>query len=102
MRARGRLIVLITVVIVVGLAALLAGACGTKRAASVQSRATQAAAGAPASRTLSPLPERALSPALDGVRRRLAQKVSGARELPWASEPEMIELTGWEYGTRAG
>jgi hypothetical protein len=102
MRARGRLIVLITVVIVAGGAALLAGACGTKRASTVQSRATQAASVAPASRTLSPLPERALSPALDGVRLRLTQKVSGARELPWVSEPGMIELTGWEYGTRAG
>ncbi|MFL6227861.1 MAG: hypothetical protein ACJ741_03680 [Pyrinomonadaceae bacterium] len=102
MRARGRLIILISIVAVAVGAALVAGACGSKRGASVQSRATQAASVAPSARTLSPLPERPLSPALDRVRLRLTQKVAGARELEWSSEPGMIELTGWEYGTRAG
>jgi hypothetical protein len=102
MRTRGRLILLITIVFVACVAALLAGACGSKRKASIQNHATQAASNDPAARTLSPLPERTLSPALDSMRLRLMQKLSGERELPWVSEPRMIELTGWEYGTRAG
>lgn len=35
------------------------------------------------------------------MRLRVMQRVAGARELAWVSEPRMIELTGWEYGTRA-
>lgn len=101
MRTRGGLIILILITAVVASVALLAGACGSKRGAASRARATQAVSLAPEARTLSPLPERELSPALDRVRLRVMQRASGARELSWLSEPRMTELTGWEYGTRA-
>jgi hypothetical protein len=102
MRTRGRLIILISVVTIAGSVALLAGACGNKRGVDGSSgRATQAASVATEASALSPLPERKLSPELDRVRARVAQRVAAARELAWQSEPRMIELTGWEYGTRA-
>jgi hypothetical protein len=101
MRTRGGLIILISITAVVASVALLAGACGSKRGVVSRERASQAASLAPEARTLSPLPERELSPALERVRLRVMQRASGARELSWLSEPRMTELTGWEYGTRA-
>lgn len=56
---------------------------------------------APARREIAPLPARPLSPALEGVRRRVMAAVAGTRELDWQSDAGMIELSGWEYGTRA-
>jgi hypothetical protein len=101
MRTRGGLILLISVAAVVAGLALLAGACGSKRGGASRGRASQAASLAPGARTLSPLPERELSPALDRARLRAARRASEARGLSWLSEPRMTELTGWEYGTRA-
>jgi hypothetical protein len=102
MRTRGGLIIIISIAAFVAGLALLAGACGSKRGGESRAeRASRAASLAPEARTLSPLPERELSPALDRVRVRLMQRASGARELSWLSEPRMTELTGWEYGTRA-
>jgi hypothetical protein len=102
MRTRGRLIVLTAIVVIAGSVALLAGACGSKRGSSdSRGRATQAASVATKAHALSPLPERELSPELDRVRARVAERTAGARELAWVSPPRMIELTGWEYGTRA-
>jgi hypothetical protein len=101
MRARGRLIILISITAVVVSAAMLAGACGSKRGVATRERMPQSAPRAPEARTLSPLPERALSPALEGVRLRAMRRASEARGLSWLSEPRMTELTGWEYGTRA-
>jgi len=51
-------------------------------------------------RTWTPLPVRPLSPRLQRVRERAMQAASATRELTWAAEPGMTELTGWEYGTR--
>jgi hypothetical protein len=101
MRARGGIIVVILVAVVVGGAALFAGACGRKRGEVSGVRASRAASVATETHALTPLPERELSPALERVRLRVMQKAAGARELTWLSEPGMIELTGWEYGTRA-
>lgn len=101
MRTRGRLIVLTSIVIVAGIAALLAGACGSKRAPLSRDGATRAASVAGEASELSPLPDRALSPELDEVRARVAQRVATERGLAWSAPPRMIELTGWEYGTRA-
>lgn len=101
MRTRGGLIIIITIAALAAGLALLAGACGIKRNNIAGGRASQAASLAPEARTLSPLPERELSPALERVRLRVMQRAAGARELPWLSEPRMTELTGWEYGTRA-
>jgi hypothetical protein len=101
MRTRGGLIILISIAAVVISVALIAGACGSKRGVESRERASRAASLPPEARTLSPLPERELSPALERVRSRVMQRASGARELSWLSEPRMTELTGWEYGTRA-
>jgi predicted small secreted protein len=54
----------------------------------------------PARRTLPPLPRRALSPELQAIRARIAGSVTNVRELEWQDEVGMIELSGWEYGTR--
>ncbi len=59
-----------------------------------------AVAVAPAKRELTPLPVRPLSPALEGVRRRVMAAVAETRELPWQRDAGMSELSGWEYGTR--
>ncbi|HEX8161182.1 MAG TPA: hypothetical protein VF538_04880 [Pyrinomonadaceae bacterium] len=101
MRTRGGLILLISIAAVTAGLALLAGACGRGRGAATRGSASQAAPPAPGTHSLSPLPERELSPALERVRLRVMRRASGARELPWTSEPRMTELTGWEYGTRA-
>src|SRR5205085_4072043 len=74
--------------------------CGRKRAAE-HTGPTMAAATLPeAVRTWTPLPVRPLSPRLQRVRERAMQAASATRELTWAAEPGMTELTGWEYGTR--
>jgi hypothetical protein len=101
MRARGRIIVIISIAVVAGCAALIAGACGRGRGGASRERAARAASVAPEAKTLSPLPERELSPALERVRLRVMQEAAGARDLSWLAEPGMSELTGWEYGTRA-
>ena len=100
MRARGRFAVIFFVASVVASAALLAGACDSRRADVRRPRASQAA-GAEARRLLSPLPERELSPALAGARERVMRRAAEARGLEWRVEPALTELTGWEYGTRA-
>ncbi|HEX6625595.1 MAG TPA: hypothetical protein VF064_17905 [Pyrinomonadaceae bacterium] len=53
-----------------------------------------------ARRTLSPLPERALSPRLKAARERAMRAAAAARGLAWKGEVGMTELSGWEYGTR--
>ena len=100
MRTRSRLVFLIVLAAASAAFALLAGACGSQRTASPR-RVTEAAALPPAVRTLSPLPARALSPESGRALARAMRKAEAARELGWLNEPAMIELTGWEYGTRA-
>ncbi|MCA1615866.1 MAG: hypothetical protein LC800_17550 [Acidobacteria bacterium] len=100
MRARGRFAVIFFIASLAASASLLAGACDGRRAGVERRRGSQAAAGGEA-RKLSPLPERELSPALASVRERVMRRAAEARGLQWRAEPGMIELTGWEYGTRA-
>jgi len=56
----------------------------------------------PVERTLPPLPVRPLSPELREMRARAVAASSRLRELDWKNEVGMTELSGWEYGTRAG
>ncbi|HZH32154.1 MAG TPA: hypothetical protein VEY11_15420 [Pyrinomonadaceae bacterium] len=79
--------------------ALLFASCGNKRAS--RKGIPAAIAVTPARRELTPLPVRPLSPALEGVRRRVMQSVAATRELAWQRDAGMSELSGWEYGTRA-
>jgi hypothetical protein len=79
--------------------ALLFASCGNKRAS--RKGIPAAVRIAPARRELTPLPVRPLSPALEGVRRRVMQSVAATRELAWQRDAGMSELSGWEYGTRA-
>ncbi|MFN2595793.1 MAG: hypothetical protein ABR563_01135 [Pyrinomonadaceae bacterium] len=103
MRTRGRVIVLTSIIAVAGVAALLAGARGSRRGGVARGggSATQAASVATEAHALTPLPPRELSPELAGVRSRVMEKTSETRGLAWLAPPGMIELTGWEYGTRA-
>src|SRR5918912_450502 len=102
MRTRGRVIVLTSIIAVAGLAALLAGARVSRHGGVRGSgSATQAASVPTEAHALTPLPQRELSPGLAGVRSRVMEKTSEARGLAWLAPPGMIELTGWEYGTRA-
>jgi hypothetical protein len=82
------------------LAGLLAAAC--KRGGAP--RAVAPAAAMPAAevprRTLAPLPARPLGPRLRAMRERAMAKTARARGLEWRGEVGMIELSGWEYGTR--
>ena len=55
---------------------------------------------APPQRTLAPLPARTLSPGLKSLRARAMDAASRERRLEWAGDVGMIELSGWEYGTR--
>ncbi|HEV2799772.1 MAG TPA: hypothetical protein VGW12_04700 [Pyrinomonadaceae bacterium] len=96
-RFKGRT-VSVFVIIAAVCAALSAASCGNKRAGRKGIPAT--ATIAPAKRELTPLPVRPLSPALDGMRRRVLPAVAATRELPWRSDAQMSELSGWEYGTR--
>lgn len=102
MRAGGRFAVIFFVASVVVSLALLAGACGRGRERAARQTVSRAAAAAPERRELSPLPQRELSPALARARARAMRAASAARGLAFKSEPGMTELTGWEYGTRAG
>jgi len=81
----------------VGLA-LFVAACGDKR--SSRKGISPAVALAPVKRELTPLPVRPLSPALESLRRRIMAAAAATRELNWRSDAGMIELSGWEYGTR--
>ena len=101
MRAGGRFAVIFFVASAVVSGALLAGACGRVRERAARQSVSRAAA-APERRVLSPLPERELSPALVRARARAMRAAEAARGLAFKSEPGMTELTGWEYGTRAG
>jgi hypothetical protein len=102
MRARGRLAVIFFVASVVVSLALLAGACGRVRERAARQGASRVAAAAPERRELSPLPRRELSPALVRARSRAMRAAEEARGLQFKAEPGMTELTGWEYGRRAG
>ena len=77
---------------------MLVASCGNKR--SSHQVVPAAVALAPTKRELAPLPARPLSPALEGVRRRVMRAVAGTRELAWQSDAGMSELSGWDYGTR--
>jgi len=101
MRARGRFAIIFFVASLVASASLLAGACDSKRGSVERRRGSQAAVEDETTRSLSPLPERELSPALAVVRARAMRRAAETRGLQWRAEPGMIELTGWEYGTRA-
>ena len=83
------------------LALLLALACGRKRTTERKSLTPVIALPATATRTLTPLPARPLSQRLQRVRTRAMQAAARTRELDWQIAPGMIELTGWEYGTRS-
>ncbi|HEX8459180.1 MAG TPA: hypothetical protein VF656_17945 [Pyrinomonadaceae bacterium] len=98
-RFKGRA-VFVFVIIAAVCAALSAAtsSCGSKRAGRKGVPALGAIA--PAKRELTPLPVRPLSPALDQMRRRVMSAVAATRELAWRSDAGMIELSGWEYGTR--
>jgi hypothetical protein len=103
MRARGRFAVIFFAASVVASLALLAGACGRGRERAARQTVSRAAtAAAPERRELSPLPRRELSQSLVSARARAMRAASAARGLRFKSEPGMTELTGWEYGTRAG
>jgi hypothetical protein len=55
----------------------------------------------PVERSLPPLPTRPLSPKLREMRARATSVAARLRELDWKTEVGMMELSGWEYGTRA-
>lgn len=98
-RFTGRAIFVFGIIAVIG-AALLVASCGNK-GSTRKGVPPAAVALAPAKRELAPLPVRPLSPALESVRRRVMAAVAGTRELNWQADAGMIELSGWEYGTRA-
>jgi hypothetical protein len=77
----------------------VAASCGSKPP--LRKGIPAAVAVAPTKRELTPLPVRPLSPALEGVRRRVMLAVAETRELSWQRDAGMTELSGWEYGTRA-
>jgi hypothetical protein len=52
-------------------------------------------------RTLPPLPARPLSAKMLAMRERAMRIAGNLRELEWTGEVGMVELSGWEYGTRA-
>ncbi|HEX8070652.1 MAG TPA: hypothetical protein VF546_11920 [Pyrinomonadaceae bacterium] len=81
---------------------VLALACGRKTAV------RRGSAGGPVvtlpddkPRTLAPLPARTPTPKLARLRDRAMQATAAARGLDWQTAPGVIELTGWEYGTRS-
>jgi hypothetical protein len=76
--------------------AVLFVACGDKGAEPAAAVVPTVAA----RRTLSPLPERPLSPRLKAARERAMRAAAAARGLAWKGEVGMTELSGWEYGTR--
>src|SRR5436309_2628245 len=96
MRTRGWYIFFI---IVAAGALLLVLFGGRRRTAGRKSPAPSVAAAA-TPLELSPLPRRPLSPQLVRLRERVMRAAATTRELDWQTTPGMIELTGWEYGTR--
>lgn len=75
-------------------------ACGRKGTTTAP-RANAAASALPvAIHSLPPLPARPLPPQWQRVRERVMRAAATTRELSWLSAPGMIELSGWEYGTR--
>lgn len=90
-----RNLIIVSLVIV----SLFSAACDGRRTRTRGGFAPSTAV-APVRRTLAPLPSRPLSPELERVRSRIAGQVAGVRELEWRDEVGMIELSGWEYGTR--
>jgi hypothetical protein len=97
-RFTGR-VISVFVIIAASVAALLAASCGNK--GSTPKGVPASVALAPVRREITPLPARPLSPALEGVRRRIMAAVADTRELDWQADAGMSELSGWEYGTRA-
>jgi hypothetical protein len=97
MRKRGWAGLILIVAVVAFVGALVSGRKQTNVRRSPALAATTAAA---APRALSPLPVRPLTPRLERVRARLMQTAAETRGLDWQSTPGMVELTGWEYGTR--
>jgi hypothetical protein len=97
-RFTGRVIFVLIIIAALG-AALLVASCGNKGSTRKGIPATVALA--PVRREITPLPARPLSPALEGVRRRIMAAVADTRELDWQADAGMSELSGWEYGTRA-
>jgi hypothetical protein len=95
-RFKRRAVFVFVIVAAIG-SALVAASCGNKRSSR---KGIPAAAAVAPRRELTPLPSRPLSPALEGVRRRVMLAVAATRELPWQQDAGMIELSGWEYGTR--
>lgn len=87
-------------VAVVALLAAQLSACGDREAVREGAKGAEAAQTVAARRTLSPLPQRELSPRLKAARARAMKAASEARGLAWKGEVGMTELSGWEYGTR--
>ncbi len=75
-------------------------ACGRKSTTAPRNNIVAAGALPEITRTLTPLPVRPLAPKLQRIRERVMRSVADTRSLAWLSAPGMIELTGWEYGTR--
>ncbi len=76
-------------------------ACGRKSTTAPRSNSAAAITTLPEiTHTLTPLPARPLAPKLQRVRDRVLRAAAATRALTWLSAPGMIELTGWEYGTR--
>jgi hypothetical protein len=96
-RFTGRFIFVFVIIAAIG--AALVASCGNK--GSTRKGIPAAVALAPARREIVPLPARPLSPALESVRGRVMAAVAEKRELAWLADARMIELSGWEYGTRA-
>jgi hypothetical protein len=96
MRTQGKGIIYLFVIIY---AFLFSVSCGNKRTG--QTSVSPATAVAPVARTLPPLPSRPLSAKLKEMRARAMREAASLRELPFANDVGMSELSGWEYGTRA-
>jgi hypothetical protein len=96
MRKSGWAVLILIITVVASVGALLVG----RKQRSVRRSPALAAAAVAAPRALSPLPTRPLTPRLARVRERLMQTAAETRGLDWQTAPGMIELTGWEYGTR--
>lgn len=101
MRLRNQKIVVACGVAVVVVVLLLA-ACGNKSSRGTGfSSTTGAVVPVAVTRTLPPLPARPLSAKLVATRERAMRGAGNLRELEWTGEVGMVELSGWEYGTRA-
>jgi hypothetical protein len=83
----------------IALILVLAG-CLKKTSPSVADQAT--ARDSDTRKRLSPLPSRPLSPESERLRQLASLKASQIRGLSFNSPVQMTELSGWEYGSRAG